>query len=341
MQRILALVGPTAVGKTAVSIELAKRLDAEIISCDSMQVYRRMPILTQQPTHEQRAAVPHHLIDCVEPTESFSVGCYRTMALETVAAIQRRGKSVLIVGGTGLYLKALTDGLCDAPPADRRIREKLWQGVQREGSEPFHRRLSEVDPEAAAKFHPHDARRLVRALEVYTLTGKPLSSFWNASSAKGGSASGGNGHTLSITLIGLNRERAELYERINRRVERMIREDGVLDEAKHVLALPSSHTARQVHGLAFLEAYVKGERTLPDTIRLWQQQVRNYARRQLIWFRAEPRIRWVTIESDGTVEAVVDQVLTQLKSSQVAEWRSGQAPRHFVTLPPSASTGLT
>ena len=317
-------------GKTDVSIELAKRLSArggsafgghaEIVGCDSMQVYRRMPILTQQPTHEQRAEVAHHLIDCVEPTDSFSVGQYRQVALEVIEEILRRGKTVLIAGGTGLYLKALTDGLCDAPPADASIRSRLWQAVRQEGSEVFHRRLQQVDPQAASTFHPRDARRIVRALEVYELTGKPLSSFWNASSAKGGSlpatgsegqagASGGDSHTLPMTLVGLTRDRAELYARINHRVERMIREDGVLDEAKHVLALPFSHTARQVHGLAFLEAYLKGERTLADTIRLWQQQVRNYARRQLIWFRAEPRISWFMLGPDEPAESIADRIL--------------------------------
>jgi tRNA dimethylallyltransferase len=171
MQRIIALIGPTAVGKTDVSIELAKRLDAEIVGCDAMQVYRRMPILTQQSGLEQREAVPHHLIDCVEPSEAFSVGRYRRLALEAIAQIHARGKAVLLVGGTGLYLKALTDGLCEAPPADVRVRERLWEAIRQEGSEAFHQRLQRVDPTAAAKVHSHDARRIVRALEVYELTG--------------------------------------------------------------------------------------------------------------------------------------------------------------------------
>ena len=325
MHQVVALIGPTAVGKTDVSIELAKRLDAEIVGCDSMQVYRHMPVLTQQPTSSQRAAIPHHLIDCVEPTEPFSVGHYRRAALDAIAAIQRRGNAVLLVGGTGLYLKALTDGLCEAPPADATLRRELVDTAQACGSATLYERLKAVDPVAATNIHPHDTRRLVRALEVYELTGEPLSRFWQRTDAP----------VLPMTLIGLNRNRAELYERINRRVERMIREDGALEEATRVSGLPLSHTARQVHGLKFLEAYLKEERTLADTIRLWQQQVRNYARRQLTWFRAEPRIRWITIESDDTVEAVVDQILKQLESGQVAEWLSGQAPSHFVTLPPS------
>lgn len=299
MQRLVALIGPTAVGKTEVSIELARRLDAEIVGCDSMQAYRRMPILTQQPTAEQRAVVPHHLIGCVELTCAFSVGQYRRKALEAIEGIQRRGKSALIVGGTGLYLKALADGLCDAPPANASVRARLWEAIQQEGSEAAHRRLQHIDPQAASTFHPRDARRIVRALEVYELSGKPLSSFWHQT----------NGDELSIMLIGLTRNRAELYERINRRVERMIHDERVLEEAKQVLALPLSHTARQVHGLAFLEAYLKGKRTLGDAIRVWQQQVRHYARRQLTWFRAEPLIQWINVGPRETTEGIVERML--------------------------------
>ena len=299
MHQVVALIGPTAVGKTDVSIELAKRLDAEIVGCDSMQVYRHMPVLTQQPTSSQRAAIPHHLIDCVEPTEPFSVGHYRRAALDAIAAIQRRGNAVLLVGGTGLYLKALTDGLCEAPPADATLRRELVDTAQACGSATLYERLKAVDPVAATNIHPHDTRRLVRALEVYELTGEPLSRFWQRTDAP----------VLPMTLIGLNRNRAELYERINRRVERMIREDGALEEAKCVSGLPLSHTARQVHGLSFLEASLRGERSLSDTVTLWQQQVRRYARRQLIWFRADPRIRWITIAPNETSEAVVERIL--------------------------------
>lgn len=303
MSRIIALVGPTAVGKTEVSIELAQRLDAQIVGCDSMQVYRRMPILTQQPTPAQRTAVSHHLIDCIEPSRPFSVGQYRRMALEAIEQIQRRGKSVLIVGGTGLYLKALTDGLCNVPPADPQLRTSLWMTARERGSPALHERLRVVDPEAAAKIHPHDAKRLVRALEVYEQTGEPLSGFWHRT----------NGHQLEMPLLGLTRDRAELYERINRRVERMIGEEGVLDEVKQLLALPLSDTAGQVHGLRFLEAYLKGKQTVDDTIRLWQQQVRHYCRRQLIWFRAEPRIQWIQVGSEEPTESIVDRILGSLQ----------------------------
>lgn len=302
MPHIIALVGPTAVGKTDISIELAKRLNAEIVGCDSMQVYRRMPILTQQPTPEQQAAVRHHLIDCIEPTEPFSVGQYRQQALAAIDGIQRRGKTALLVGGTGLYLKALTDGLCDAPPSDARIREALWEAIRQQGSLTLHDRLQQLDPTVATKIHPNDAVRLVRALEVYELTGKPLSSFWANATRQ----------PLEIPLIGLTRERSELYDRINRRVERMIHDEGLLEEARQVLALPLSRTARQVHGLRYLAAYLNGEADLAQTIAQWQQQVRHYARRQLIWFRAEPRVHWITLTPDGRPGVIAERIASQL-----------------------------
>ena len=295
MSRVVALIGPTAVGKTELSIELAKRLDAEIVNCDSMQVYRRMAVLTQQPTPEQRAAVPHHLLDCVEPTESFNVGQYRQAALAAIDGIRRRGKAALIVGGTGLYLRALTDGLCDAPPADPEIRRQLWTNAQECGSPMLHERLRKVDPVAAAKIHPHDARRLIRALEVYALTGQPLSSLWRWKADRDRQAA-------SITIIGVTRDRAQLYERINRRVERMIRDEGVLEEVRQLSGIPLSPTAQQVHGLRFLTSCLRGEQSREAITPLWQQQVRQYARRQLIWFRADPRIQWLDLTTGTTAQ---------------------------------------
>ena len=303
MPSTIALIGPTAVGKTDVAIELALRLGAEIVGCDSMQVYRGMSRLTQQPAAEQQSAVAHHLVDCIEPAEAFSVGQYRRAALDAIRSIQGRGKDALIVGGTGLYLKALTNGLCEAPPADEGVRRELAAVAQARGSAALHEQLQVRDPLAAAKIHPHDTRRLVRALEVYELTGEPLSSRWGHSA----------GEALPMTVIGLTREREELYRRINARVERMIRDEDVLEEVRRVRGRQMSHTARQVHGLAYLDAYLDGARGLEETITLWQRQVRQYARRQLIWFRAEPQIQWLTLGSDESVESIVERLLDGLQ----------------------------
>ena len=290
MQRIIALVGPTAVGKSAIAVELSQSLGAEIVSCDSMQVYRYMTALTQAPTHAQRAQVQHHVIDCIEPTQHFSVGEYRKMATPLISRILERGKRVLLVGGTGLYLKALTEGLCDAPPADMRVREQLWGECNGVGSASLYERLRGIDLVAASRIHPNDARRIIRALEVYALTGKPISSWWGSASAE----------LLQgqVVVIGLNREREALYQRINDRLLHMVYEEGVINDVRQLLRLPLSRTARQVHGLADLEQYLNGSMILKDTITAWQQRVRNYARRQLIWFRRTPNIQWVDISPE-------------------------------------------
>ena len=290
MQRIVALVGPTAVGKSAIAVELAQALAAEIVSCDSMQVYRSMSVLSQAPPHALRTQIQHHLIDCIEPILSFSVGQYRKMAAPLINQILERGKRVLIVGGTGLYLKALTEGLCDAPPADVRIREQLWSECHGLGSAKLYDRLRGIDSVAASRIHPNDARRIIRALEVYALTGKPISSWWRQAIRELLP-----GH---VTVLGLDRDRDELYHRINDRLLHMVYEDGVINEVRTLLRLPLSRTARQVHGLADIEQYLAGRASLKDTIEMWQQRVRNYARRQLVWFRQTPNIHWVTIPAD-------------------------------------------
>ena len=290
MPRVIALVGPTAVGKSAVAVELAQALGAEIVSCDSMQVYRQMTILSQSATHGQRSQVQHHLIECIDPIQDFSVGEYRKMAAPIIDRLLAHGKRVLIVGGTGLYLKALTEGLCDAPPADLKIRERLWSECQGVGSETLYNRLRGVDSVAASRIHPNDARRIIRALEVYALTGRPISSWWRQASAE----------LLQgqVLVFGLARERSELYRRINERLLTMVYEHGVINEVRQLLRLPLSRTARQVHGLADIETYLLGNATLKDTIGIWQQRVRNYAKRQMVWFRQTAGIQWVNLAAD-------------------------------------------
>ena len=296
---ILAVIGPTAAGKTDVSIELARRLGAEIVGCDSMQVYRGLGALATQPTAAQRAAAPHHLIDCLEPTELCNAGRYRTLALSALSEIQRRGRSALIVGGTGLYLKALMDGLCEAPPSDAAIRARLSEELEARGREALYEEAARIDPIWAAREDARNPQRLVRALEVYRLSGRPLSSFWGASTESG----------VAMTVVGMERSREDLYGRINRRVERMIRDEEVLEEARRVRGLALSRTARQVHGLRFLEAYLDGLASMEETTARWQQQVRNYAKRQMTWFRAESRIRWVPVAPDEPVESIAPRLL--------------------------------
>ena len=308
MSMIVALVGPTAVGKSAIAVEVARLLGAEIISCDSMQVYCGMRVLSQAPTAAQRAQAPHHLIEFVEPTDSFSVAEYCAKAAPTIEHILARGRRVLLVGGTGLYLKALTQGLCHAPPADQRIREQLWHECQGVGSATLYHRLRGVDATAASRIHPNDARRIIRALEVYALTGKPLSMWWAQASAEV--------LPQPMAILGLTRERAELYERINQRVVHMIYEEAVINEVRTLLRVPLSQSARQVHGLADLEQYLTGERSLKETIPVWQQRVRRYARRQLIWFRRTPEIQWVALAAHEHPWESAERIMDLLRPSR-------------------------
>jgi len=308
MTQIVALVGPTAVGKSAIAVEVARLLGAEIISCDSMQIYRGMRVLSQAPTHAQQAQVPHHLVEFVEPTESFSVADYCGKAAPTIERILARGKGPLLVGGTGLYLKALAQGLCHAPPADPRIREQLWHECQGRGSATLHYRLRGIDATAASRIHPNDARRIVRALEVYALTGKPLSTWWAQTNAQPWSQ--------PMVMIGLTRERAELYERINQRVVHMIYEEAVINEVRALLRVPLSQSARHIHGLADLESYLAGERSLKETITVWQQRVRHYARRQLTWFRQTPGIQWLQLAAHEPPWESAERVRDVLRRSR-------------------------
>ena len=315
--KLIALVGPTATGKSAIAVELAQRLEAEIVSCDSMQVYKRLPILTQAPTAEQRTRVLHHLIDCVEPSVNFSAGAYRRMALPILNDILRRGKRAVIVGGTGLYLKALVEGLCDAPAVDGVIRQQLWTDCHERGSLALHGRLQAVDAIAASRIHPHDAKRIIRAMEIYLATGTPLSRFWQQ----------GKTESLKepVRLFGITRDREELYQRINARLLHMIYEEGVVNEVRRILAEPLSKTARHVHGLRDLERYLGGTVSLKDTIAVWQQRVRQYAKRQLTWFRRTPRLEWISIPAQEPPAQSAERLLALLLTMDYGRSSVGDA----------------
>lgn len=311
MHRIIALVGPTAVGKTAVSIELAQSFNAEIVSCDSIQIYRHMQVLSQAPTAAQQRGVTHHLIDCIEPTQLFNVGEYRRIAGPIVNRILDSEKSVVITGGTGLYLKALTEQFCDAPPGDDAIREELWNICQGDGSSILYDRLRGVDAVAAERIHPNDSRRIIRALEVYTLTGKPISEWWDQPSERL--------FDEPVLLIGLNRDRGELYRRSDARVLDMVYEQCVIDEVRKLQKIPLSYTARQIQGLRDLEAHLSGEQSLKETIATWQQRARHYARRQLIWFRGTQNMNWINIPEKEASWQTATRIAEFMKSAQFEE----------------------
>ena len=285
------LTGPTASGKTKVSLELAQLLDAEIVCLDSMTVYRGMDIGTAKPTPDERQAVPHHLIDCVEPNEEFSLSRYVEQAHAVAADIRGRGRQVLFAGGTPLYLKSLLRGVHQGPAADWVFRREVTEEAERLGLEVLHQRLQQVDPLSAAKLHPRDTRRIVRALEVYKVTGKPLSHF-QTQFEEGRPAD-------RCKVFVLDWPRTRLHERINQRVERMF-EEGLVDEVRALLdRYPRlGRTAAQAVGYREVIEHLRGERPLSETKELVKTQTRRFARRQLTWFRSLSECRWIEMSED-------------------------------------------
>jgi tRNA dimethylallyltransferase len=289
----LILTGPTGSGKTEIAVELAERLGAEIISMDSMAVYRGMDIGTAKPGPELRRRVPHHLLDVLDPWESGSVAWWLQQAATYAEDIQRRGRRVLFAGGTPMYLKALLRGLFDGPPADLELRERLLREADMAGGRVLHERLSQVDPAAAARLHPNDRRRIIRALEVWHLTGKPLSSWQKEwSRARDCADPAGMARVLCLEL-----PRSELYARIDARVEHMIAA-GLVEEVRALRRLPHpiSRAARQALGYKELFAHLDGQGSLDQAVVQIKTRSRNFAKRQLTWFRHLPECRPVTKE---------------------------------------------
>jgi tRNA dimethylallyltransferase len=281
------LTGPTAAGKTAVGIELARRVGAEIVSLDSMAIYRGMDIGTAKPTAGERGEVPHHLIDVRDPTEDFSVADHLDVADEAVREIVARAKQPLFVGGTALYLKALLRGLFSGPPADWNLRAELEELARISGVEALHARLQAADPVAAKKLHPNDVRRIIRALEVHHATGTPISALQEQFD-KGRPAS-------ECRVFVLDWPREVLDERIRKRVDQMFAA-GLVHEVQTLLDLPPStlsRTAAQAVGYRETIEHLRGERDLPATIELVKLRTRQFAKRQMTWFRSLSECRWI------------------------------------------------
>lgn len=284
--RCLVLTGPTGSGKSRLALDLAEALGAEIVSMDSMALYRGMDVCTAKPSPADQARVRHHLLDVLDPWEPASVAWWLEQARACVADIEGRGRRVLFVGGTPLYLKALVHGLFDGPPADLALRAELEAEAARVGSAVLHQRLAGVDPASAARLHPNDARRLIRALEVFQLTGRPLSDWQRQWDTLPEPLPSPDGIAPEDRCLWLERPRAELYERIDRRVHEMIAE-GLVEEVRALRALPRSLSvqAAQALGIEELAGYLDGTATLDAAIALLQQRSRNFAKRQLTWFR--------------------------------------------------------
>lgn len=286
MSRVVFIVGPTGAGKSAFAFELAKILRGEIISADSMQIYRGMNIGTDKPSASARRRIRHHLLDIIDPSREFSAYEFRRRALEALEDVIRRRKIPIVAGGTGLYIKALLDGISPQPGKSEEVRKELLKTAASKGLRSLYERLSEVDPPVARRVHPHDEKRIIRALEVYTLSGRRLSE-WESETV------GLDRLGYEFLIFGLRRDREELYREIDRRVEAMFRR-GLLKEARKLYKKKAlSLTARQAIGYGELFEHFEGKRELNEAKALIQRHTRNFAKRQMIWFRRDPRIRWL------------------------------------------------
>jgi tRNA dimethylallyltransferase len=296
--KLLAIIGPTATGKTEVGILLAEMLGGEIVSADSMQVYRGMDVGTGKPTAEQQERARHHLLDIVDPDEPFSVAEYQAQADAALAEIWGRGGQPILVGGSGLYVRAVVDEVDFAmAPPDPELRRRLAEEARAKGLKVLHARLAEVDPEATARIHPNDEKRIIRALEVYEKTGRPISSVQKLDR--------GREARYNTRQFGLIVSRAEMYRRIEERVDRMIA-GGLVDEVKGLLERGYGDDLAAMKGLGYAQvaAHVRGEITLEEAVRLLKRDTRRFAKRQLTWFRADRRIEWVDVgRMGGTSEA--------------------------------------
>ena len=299
MDRIICIAGPTASGKTALAVELAKELRGEVVSCDSMQVYRRMDIGTAKPTIDEMQGIPHHMLSVAQPEEDFSVSRYCAMATPIVEDILRRGKTAIIAGGTGLYMDSLIRGNAFAPFPSTGVREELEAQADRLGMEAMLSHLQAVDPEAAARLHLSDRKRILRALEVYLETGETITEH--------------NRRTQAIPprfrplWLGLDFEnRADLYERIDRRVGLML-EKGLMEEIQGLLAsgIPARATAMQAIGYKEFVDALEGRCTLEQAADQVRQSSRRYAKRQLTWFRRNSAMHWLVRTPETTMEEIL------------------------------------
>lgn len=297
--KIYFLVGPTAIGKSALAIKLAKKINAEIVSLDSMAVYKGLDILSGKPSKKMQERILHHLLDVVLPNEEFDVSRYRKLALEKIRDIHKRGRIPLFVGGTGLYMSILIDGIFKEAKKDESLRKKLYKQGEEKGVPFLYNRLKKIDSLAASKIHPNDLKRIIRALEVYKLTGKPISKLWLQRK--------GLGDKYDIKIFGLNKDRAKLYNDINRRVDRMF-ESGLVREVRGLIGSILSLTCRQAIGIEEIRGYLEGKYDLEFAKELVKKNSRRYAKRQLTWFRKDRRIHWIDVEKADVAREILRQM---------------------------------
>lgn len=304
---LLCLVGPTGVGKSEVALAFADRVGADIVCADSRQVYRGLDIGTAKPSAADRRRVPHHMLDLVEPDEPFSAGRYQREAAVCLDALHGRGARPLVVVGTGLYLRALVWGLCPGPQADARVRDQ-WLAREREVPGVLYRRLTEIDPIAAAAIHPNDLSKILRAVEVHALTGVPLSALQTGH--------GFRSPRYPVVMVGLRRRRDDLCRRIDARVDAMVA-DGLIDEVEGLVRRGMSEDlpAMRAVGYRQLVGALAGRCAVDEAIRLIKRDTRRYAKRQMTWFGAVPDIRWIDLDADTALDATLERLMACVDES--------------------------
>lgn len=304
-RKVIFLVGPTAVGKTSVSLEIAKQLDGEIISADSRQIYRGMDIGTAKPSPESLMEIKHWFIDELDPDEEFSAGKFGELGREKVDDIIARGKAPIVVGGSGLYIRAMIDGFFSGDVKNDKVREALRKRMEDEGAEDLYDDLQKIDPEGAAKIHPNDNQRILRLMEVYLITGKPLNELQKKNIPPA---------NFEALYYGLIIERDELYKRINDRVDRMV-EDGLLAEVANLRVegyLPSLNSLNTVGYKEFFQ-YFDGELSFDETLENIKMNSRRYAKRQITWFKADDRIKWIDVNTDKSKADLINMIISDYR----------------------------
>ena len=303
---LVAIVGPTAIGKSRIGIEIAKILKTEILTADSCQVYREMDIGTDKPSLLERQGVPHRLIDLVLPDQSFNMGDFRRLAKQEISRLHRQGLLPLVVGGTGLYIRGLLRGLCHGPPANWPIRQALRQEATERGWRFLHEKLQKVDPDLAKRLHPNDQPKVLRGLEVYHTLGIPLSKIQHEHRFKE--------TPYPYLLIGLTMDRQNLYRRIETRVEWEI-EKGLVQETQSLMQKGYSRNLGSMKGLGYRQfsGYLAGDYSYDEAVRLLKRDTRHFAKRQMTWFRKEPGIHWITLEESEIPVQAATRILKKIK----------------------------
>ena len=299
------MVGPTASGKTGLSIELAKLVNGSIVSADSMQIYKYMDIGTAKPDEAERSGIRHYMIDEVEPDENFSVAKYREMALKYIGQILKEGRRPIVTGGTGLYINSLLYNISFSETiCDEELRENLKNTAKEKGNRFLYDRLREIDPEAAARIHENDVKRVIRAIEVFQHTNRTISQHAQESRLEP--------PPYQYIVFGLNWERDKLYERIDRRVDKMLL-DGLTEEVRHLKekGFDTGTTAMQGIGYKEILSYLKGECTLEETIYILKRDTRHYAKRQMTWFRRNKEIHWLDVNEGSDLKELAEKIIQE------------------------------